>query len=99
MNALKTTLLASLFAAASASAAYAEAPADGPKGDRAHKMHEHFKNADKNGDGKISREEANASMPRIAKHFDAIDTDKDGQVTKEELRAFHEKNRANRERK
>ena len=97
MKALKTTLLATLFAAATASAAYAHAPADGPKGDRAQKMHEHFKNSDKNADGKISREEANASMPRIAKHFDAIDTDKDGQVTKDELRAFHERKRASKE--
>ena len=96
MNTLKIALVATLFAA---STVYADAPADAPKGERAHKMHQHFKAADKNGDGKISREEANASMPRIAKNFDAIDADKDGFVTKEELRAFHEKNRANREKK
>ena len=96
MNTLKIALVATLFAA---STAYADAPVDAPKGERAHKMHERFKAADKNGDGKISREEANASMPRIAKNFDAIDADKDGFVTKEELRAFHEKNRGNREKK
>lgn len=62
------------------------------KGGPGHRMHEHMKAADTNGDGKFSREEANASLPRIAKNFDAIDTDKDGLLTKEELRAFHEKN-------
>ena len=86
-----------LLAASTAAVSYAEGPTDGAKGERGKKMHEHFKNADKNGDGKISREEANASMPRIAKHFDAIDTDKDGQVTKDELRAFHERKRASKE--
>ena len=56
------------------------------------KMHDAMKAADKDGDGKFSREEANASMPRLAKDFDAIDTNKDGFVTRDELRAFHEKN-------
>ncbi|MEP7156427.1 MAG: EF-hand domain-containing protein [Betaproteobacteria bacterium] len=92
MNALKITLAAALIA--TTSMAFAEAPADAGKGDRAQKMHERMKAADKNGDGKISREEAAASLPRIAKHFDDIDTNKDGQITKEEMKAFHEKNHA-----
>lgn len=91
------TIPSALIAAAVASLAIitapmarAEAPADGAKGERAQKMHKHFKAADKNSDGQISREEANASMPRIAKNFDAIDTNKDGQVSKEELKAWHQ---------
>jgi Ca2+-binding EF-hand superfamily protein len=93
MKSLKTGLLATLLATAfAAPAAFADASADGAKGDRAQKMHERLKAADKNGDGKISREEANASLPRLAKNFDAIDTNKDGFITKEEMRAFHEKN-------
>ena len=96
MNTLKISLIATLLAASAASIAFAEAPADAPKGERAHKMHERFKAADKDGDGKISREEANAALPRIARNFDAIDTNKDGFVTKEELRAYHEKNAAAR---
>ena len=57
-------------------------------------MHERLKAADKNGDGKISREEANASLPKLARHFDEIDTNKDGQITREEMRAFREKRHA-----
>lgn len=45
-----------------------------------------FKAADKDGDGKLTREEAKA-MPRVAKHFDEIDTDKDGTVSLEEIYA------------
>ena len=93
MKTLKISLIAALLAASTAAVSYAEGPADGAKGERGKKMHEHFKSADKNGDGKISREEANASMPRVAKHFDDIDTNKDGFASKEEMRAFHEKNR------
>ena len=47
----------------------------------------HFKQADKNNDGKLSREEAKA-MPHVEKNFDAIDADKDGQVTPDEIRNF-----------
>ncbi|MBL8511007.1 MAG: EF-hand domain-containing protein [Betaproteobacteria bacterium] len=49
-------------------------------------MESRLKAADKNGDGKISREEA-AALPRIAKKFDQIDTNKDGFVTLEEIKA------------
>jgi EF hand len=73
-----------------APAAFAQTPAEQPKGERAHKMHERWKAADKDGDGKISRAEA-AALPRINKHFDEIDANKDGFITTEELKAFHEK--------
>lgn len=62
------------------------------KGDRATKVHERLKAADKDGDGKISKAEADTSLPRIAKQFGDIDTNKDGFVTKAELRAWHRKN-------
>lgn len=82
----------------SASAAFAQTPPEPPKGhhaDRAAKMHERIKAADKDGDGKISRAEA-VALPYIAKHFDEIDTNKDGFLTKEEMKAFHDKRAANR---
>lgn len=91
MNVLKVCLIAMTL---SATAGLAEAPKDAAKGERAHKMHERLKAADKNGDGKISREEANASLPKLARHFDEIDTNKDGQITREEMRAFREKRHA-----
>ena len=73
-----------------ASVVFAQTPPEATKGDRAHKMHERFKAADKDGDGKISRAEA-VALPHIAKHFDEIDTNKDGFITKEELKAQHDK--------
>ena len=97
MNTLKISLVAALLSASAATVSYAEGSADAPKGERGKKMQEHFKAADKNSDGKISREEANASMPRVAKHFEAIDANKDGFVTKEEMRAFHESHRGKKD--
>jgi EF hand len=44
---------------------------------------EAFERADKNGDGKLSKEEAE-NMPAIAQRFEQIDTDKDGNISKAE---------------
>ena len=44
-----------------------------------------FKAADKNGDGKLTREEAEHSMPRVALAWDKIDIDKKGYITLEQL--------------
>lgn len=57
-----------------------------------------FKQADTNGDGSISRDEAKA-LPMIAKHFDEIDTNHDGQITADELRAYHHAAREGRKEK
>jgi hypothetical protein len=51
-----------------------------------------MKNADKNKDGLISREEAQ-SLPRLEKNFDAIDTNKDNQLAQEERVAFRVKSK------
>ena len=58
-------------------------------------MLERLKAADTNGDGMISRAEAQA-LPRVLEKFDAIDANHDGQVTMEELHAFHQANRGAR---
>ena len=47
------------------------------------KYMEAFDRADKNKDGKLSKEEAE-NMPAIAQRFDAIDADKDGSISKNE---------------
>ena len=48
-----------------------------------------FKDADKNKDGGLSREEAKAGQfTNIEKYFDSMDTNKDGKVTAEERRAW-----------
>ena len=84
----------SLTAAALASVGLiAVAAPEGAGGHRHGAMLERLKQADTDGNGLISRDEAKA-LPRIAQHFDAIDTNHDNQLSPEELRAFHEKVRA-----
>lgn len=47
-----------------------------------------FKAADKNGDGKLTLQEAkDGGMTRVAANFKTIDTDKDGYVTFAQLKA------------
>ncbi|MDP3174624.1 MAG: EF-hand domain-containing protein, partial [Phenylobacterium sp.] len=46
---------------------------------------EHFKKTDADGNGSLSRAEAEKGMPRLARHFDMIDANKDGQLSVEEL--------------
>jgi Ca2+-binding EF-hand superfamily protein len=60
------------------------------------RMQERFRQADKNGDGALSKAEAENSMPRIARHFDAIDSNHDGKITQDEIRASVEKHRIER---
>ncbi len=49
---------------------------------------ERFAAADKNTDGKLTLEEAQAGMPRIASNFKKIDTNNDGFVTIEEIKVM-----------
>ena len=90
--------VASLTAIALTSAAViAFAAPEGAGGPRHHgDAMERLKQADTDGNGMISREEAKA-LPMISKHFDDIDTNKDNQLSPDELRAFHQKMRAEHE--
>jgi Ca2+-binding EF-hand superfamily protein len=47
-----------------------------------------FAAADKNGDGKLTREECQAGMPRIYRGFDRIDGDQKGYITLDQIVAF-----------
>jgi Ca2+-binding EF-hand superfamily protein len=49
------------------------------------KFNERFKEADANGDGKLTLDEAQAKMPMVAKNFNEIDADHKGYVTKQEV--------------
>ncbi len=49
---------------------------------------ERFKAADTDGDGALSKEEAQRGMPRMAERFAALDTDQDGKITLEELQTM-----------
>jgi Ca2+-binding EF-hand superfamily protein len=45
----------------------------------------HAKAVDKDGDKRISRAEAEAKSPMLAKNFDKIDADKDGYLSRDEM--------------
>ena len=86
---------AALFCALGLAGAATLASAAGAEG---HDSMARFKQADTNGDGMLSRDEAKA-LPKLARHFDEIDANHDGQVTADELRAYHQAMRAGRKEK
>jgi Ca2+-binding EF-hand superfamily protein len=49
----------------------------------------HWKKVDTDGDGRISRAEAQANAPRLAEQFDQLDANNDGFLTPDELAAAH----------
>ncbi len=81
-NALSMAIIAvAAFQIGSVSAQTPAAPA-APSADTARYM-EAFARADKNADGKLSKEEAE-NLPAIAQRFEQIDADKDGAISKTE---------------
>jgi hypothetical protein len=59
-------------------------------------MQKRFAAADKNGDGLLTKEEAQAGMPYVHKHFDEIDKAKQGSITLADIAAFARAQRAAR---
>lgn len=57
---------------------------------------ERFASADANHDGKLTREEADAKMPMVARNFDQIDKSHKGYVTLEDVQAFSRERMAER---
>jgi Ca2+-binding EF-hand superfamily protein len=55
--------------------------------ERMAQLESRFNEADKDGDGKLTLDEAEAGMPRVAKNFALIDKDKKGYVTLDEIKA------------
>ena len=82
-------VLASIAASASAQ------DADRAK-QMAAEMQKRFVAADKNGDGRLSRGEAQAGMPYVYKHFDEIDKTHQGTITLADIAAFAREQRAAR---
>ena len=79
---LKRTLIAALFLVPALG--FAADNTTAPKGERG----SHFKKADTDGNGTLSRAEVEKSMPRLAEKFDQIDTNKDGQLSRDEMKAW-----------
>ncbi|MBS0318964.1 MAG: EF-hand domain-containing protein [Proteobacteria bacterium] len=73
---------------------------DANQGDRAAKaaaaLKERFAAADANGDGKLTKAEAEGHMPFVYKHFDEIDTAHAGTVTMADIARYAAAQRAKR---
>jgi hypothetical protein len=54
----------------------------------AQQLQSRFANANTTQDGKLTRQQAAAGMPMVAKHFDEIDTARAGYVTLPQIEAF-----------
>ena len=52
------------------------------------KAQERWQAADKDADGAISRDEAQASMPRMAERFEQLDVNEDGKIERAEMHQF-----------
>jgi Ca2+-binding EF-hand superfamily protein len=96
----KRTLIAALFLVpalgfAAESSTTTTATTTAPKGERS----SHFKKADADGNGMLSRAEVEKSMPRLAEKFDEIDTNKDGQLSRGELSAWKKAHKGERQAK
>ncbi len=61
--------------------------ASGQESFRDRQIDDRFAQADKNHDGKLTLEEAQAGMPKVAANFDKIDTQKKGYVTVDQIKA------------
>ena len=61
---------------------------DQRRADKQVRFEQRFQRADVNGDGLISRAEAEKAMPHLLAHFDRIDANKDGQISKDEITAL-----------
>jgi hypothetical protein len=78
--------MGALLLTAGASSTFA---ADEPRGAQfKEQLAARFAKADVNGDGHLTREEAQQGMPRIYQHFDEIDASKNGYLTLQDIQAF-----------
>jgi Ca2+-binding EF-hand superfamily protein len=82
---IRTLVVASALLLSTGSAISQTKPLD-PK--VAAEIDQKAKAADKNGDGKLTKAELEAGMPRIAKGFDMMDADKKGYVTVDQIKTF-----------
>ena len=63
------------------------------RGEMRAKAEQRWTEADKDGDGALSREEAQASMPRLAERFEKFDSNGDGKIARDEMHNLRMKKR------
>jgi Ca2+-binding EF-hand superfamily protein len=85
--------LAIVLAAAAAGAAAQDA---GRAQQAGAELQKRFAAADKNGDGRLTKDEAQAGMPMVYQHFDEIDKNKQGSISLADVAAFARAQRAAR---
>ena len=86
---LLSMLVGALFGGSMAIAQSSNAPSENKKHRYIAKFDEQFKAADKDGDGALTKTEAeSAQMARIVDNFDRLDANRDGKVTRGEVRAL-----------
>ncbi len=90
MTPTRTLALALTLVAAAGSALAQDA---GRGGGRAGELQKRFAAADKNGDGRLTKEEAQAGMPMVYKHFDEIDKTHSGSISLADIAAFAKERR------
>lgn len=84
---LLSMLIGALFGGGMAVAQSSGEPVKQPRA--VSKFNEQFKAADRDGDGALSRTEAQtANFTRVVDNFDRIDANRDGKVTLEEVRTL-----------
>ncbi len=95
----KASTIGAAFAVVAVAAAVSAGAQDrhAGRGDMAETMKQRFAAADKNGDGKLTKDEAGAGMPFVFKHFEEIDKAHTGAVTLADIAAFAKARRAARQ--
>ncbi len=96
MARLRTLVLAVALAAVAGSVLAQDAAGAGLAGGRGAELQKRFAAADQNGDGKLTREEAQAGMPMVYKHFDEIDKAHAGSISLADIAAFVKERRGAR---
>jgi hypothetical protein len=61
-----------------------------PSDERLQRLMTRFHRADRNGDGQLTREEAQKGMPLVYRHFSEIDTGNKGYVTLAQIASYLE---------
>ena len=94
LNAALTAVAGALLISTVVPVAFAQSAANLPTPpSNAAEVEARFKAADKNGDGKLTREEAQGSMPRVAMAWEKIDVDNKGYITLDQLLVISANNR------